>query len=105
MLPDNNGGKCNLVWKFYSDHLKEMLQNMFDDEFTDVTLVSDDQREIEAHKFVLSSCSAVFKKMLSRNKIPIRKSNRNIFSNIKKYSNLHMTDTWDFSSNLLKKLL
>ena len=68
MLPDNNGGKCNLVWKFYSDHLKEMLQNMFDDEFTDVTLVSDDQREIEAHKFVLSSCSAVFKKMLSRNK-------------------------------------
>ena len=61
-------GRCNIAWDSYPDYVKEMLQNMLEDEFTDVTLVSDDQKEIKAHKSVLSSCSSVFKKILSGNK-------------------------------------
>ena len=36
-------------------------------EYADVTLVSDDRKQIHAHKFVLSACSPVFKMMLGNN--------------------------------------
>jgi len=36
--------------------------------FTDVTLVCEDLRQIQAHKVVLSACSAVFKRMLEKNR-------------------------------------
>jgi len=39
-------------------------------EFCDVTLASDDDFQIEAHKIVLSSCSPVFKHLLLKNKHP-----------------------------------
>ena len=37
------------------------------DEFADVTLVSEDDRQIKAHKVVLGACSSVLKNILVRN--------------------------------------
>ena len=38
-----------------------------EEDFFDVTLVSDDQSQIKAHKVVLSSCSPFFKNILRNN--------------------------------------
>ena len=35
--------------------------------FNDVTLVSDDQKQIQSHKVVLSACSSFFKPILQNN--------------------------------------
>ena len=52
-------------WHNYTDHLKEMLHNLRQSQlFTDVTLVSDDKKQIKAHKIVLTACSAVFKNII-----------------------------------------
>ena len=59
--------KYNVLWQDYNDHLRDMLHTMRKfDEFTDVTLICDDQREIHAHKVVLSACSPVLKTILQR---------------------------------------
>ena len=57
--------KCNLNWKTYSDHLREMLHEMMKSNYlTDVTLVCDDKRQYKAHKVVLSACSSVFQSII-----------------------------------------
>ena len=57
--------KYNVLWEGYNDHLRQMLHSMMKfDEFTDVTLVSDDLQEIQAHRVVLSACSSYFKQLL-----------------------------------------
>ena len=57
--------KCDLNWHTYSNHLREMLQEMFNsNELTDVTLVCDDKRQLKAHRIVLSACSSVFKSII-----------------------------------------
>ena len=43
----------NISWHTYSDHLKEMMQNLMFIESADVTLVCDDKTKFKAHKFVL----------------------------------------------------
>ena len=54
------------MWHTYSEHLREMLKDMIQNEkLTDVTLVCDDKRQLKAHKFILSACSAVFKKIIN----------------------------------------
>ena len=56
----------NLNWHTYSDHLQEMMQNLMQsNNFTDVTLVSEDKTRFKAHKFVLSNCSPVFESMIT----------------------------------------
>ena len=63
--------KYNLTWHAYSDHLQEMLHGMMaSQDFTDVTLVCNDQKKIKAHKVVLSACSPVFRNILSENNHP-----------------------------------
>ena len=66
-------GRYDFQWQNYNDHLRTMLNSMRKSScFTDVTLVCDDLRQIQAHKVVLSACSAVFKRMLeSTEKNPI----------------------------------
>ena len=60
-----NNGKFGLVWPTYSDHLKVMMKElMMNDEFADVTHVSEDKKHIKAHKNILSACSPVFKDIL-----------------------------------------
>ena len=54
-----------LMWQSYPDHLREMMQNMMQtDNFTDVTLVTDDKKSIKAHRNILSACSPVLNDIL-----------------------------------------
>ena len=60
--------KYTLHWHTYSDHLKDILKEMSsDDSFADVTLVTDDKKQIKAHRNILSACSSVFKEILQIN--------------------------------------
>ena len=43
--------KYTLTWHTYSDHLRDILKNISSDvSFADVTLVTDDKKQIKAHK-------------------------------------------------------
>merc|ERR1712243_230335 len=56
----------NLNWHTYSDHLKEMMQNLMQsNESTDVTLLCEDKTRFKAHKFVLKACSPVFQSIIN----------------------------------------
>ena len=60
--------KFNLKWEDFQPHITNsytLLRN--DSKFCDVTLVSDDQKQIAAHKVVLSACSEYFSNILSSN--------------------------------------
>ena len=60
--------RFNLTWDTFDQHLKEILQDMLKtDDMADVTLVSDDMKQLKVHKLILSSCSSVFKSILSLN--------------------------------------
>ena len=55
----------NFKWKTFSKHLDQTFRDLLEDKrFANATLVCDDQRQIKAHKFVLSACSPVFKKII-----------------------------------------
>ena len=60
--------KFSLSWKEFEsctiDTFKDLLYNQ---DFTDVTLVCEDDKQIKAHKAVLSSCSNFFKRILKKN--------------------------------------
>ena len=61
--------KFSLKWNdFQSNVTKRFSQLRNEEEFYDVTLVSDDQQQLSAHKVVLSTCSGYFKKVLKHNK-------------------------------------
>ena len=62
-----NEKEHNLTWKgsLYSNHLREVLCEMLTShKFSDVTLVCDDRKEIQAHRNMLSASSPVFKNVL-----------------------------------------
>ena len=60
--------KYNLNWHTFKSHTSELLSDLYSSSnFSDVTLVCDDQTQFKAHKFVLSACSSVFKNILSTN--------------------------------------
>mgnify|MGYP003334406538 CR=1 FL=1 len=55
----------NLRWNTYNDHLRQMVEELKNDEGSqDVTLVCDDKTKIKAHQIVLKACSPVFAAML-----------------------------------------
>ena len=55
----------NLNWPTFDGHLKLMLQHMINSNYlTDVTLFSDDRKQIKAHKVILSACSPVLKEII-----------------------------------------
>ena len=61
----SNEEQFKLNWHTYSDHLKEMMQNLMQsNKSADVTLVSDDKTRFKAHKFVLNACSPVLKSII-----------------------------------------
>ena len=53
---------------FQENTIKTFSRLREENDFFDVTLVSDDQKQIMAHKVVLSSCSEYFKNILKTNK-------------------------------------
>ena len=58
----------SLTWDLHSDHSKQMLQCCFASKsLSDVTLVSDDLKQLQAHKLVISSFSPVFNEIISKN--------------------------------------
>ena len=58
----------NVSWHNYSEHLRDMLEDMSsDDSFADVTLVTDDKKQLKAHRNILSACSSVFKEIFQNN--------------------------------------
>ena len=59
--------KYSLTWHTYSDHLKSMMKElMMNEEFSDVTLVSEDNNHIKAHRNILSACSPVFREIFRK---------------------------------------
>ena len=62
-----NQEKYSLTWQTYSDHLKSMMKElMMNEDFFDVTLVTEDKKQIKAHINILSACSPVFKDILKK---------------------------------------
>merc|ERR1711955_120003 len=60
--------KINLTWQNFSTHQQDLFRNLLEThEFTDVTLISDDQHQYRVHKFILSACSTAFGKILTSN--------------------------------------
>merc|ERR1719342_777295 len=64
----NMGEKFNLTWHTFSSHGKDLFRNLIEtQEYTDVTLISDDHHQYRVHKFILSACSTAFRKILTSN--------------------------------------
>ena len=56
-----NQEKYNITWQNYTDHLKSMMKDlMINEDFSDVTLVTEDKKHIRANMNILSACSPVF---------------------------------------------
>ena len=61
--------KYSLTWHTYSDHLKNMMKElMINEDYSDVTLVTEDKKHIKANVHILSACSPVFKEILKGQK-------------------------------------
>ena len=61
--------KLCLQWNDFKDNIISSFGNLRkENDFADVTLVSEDGHQVESHKVVLSSSSPVFQKMLKGNK-------------------------------------
>ena len=61
--------KFSLKWNDFQDNVSKTFKKLRStDHFYDVTLVSDDQQQMSAHKVVLASCSEYFKNVLTSNK-------------------------------------
>merc|ERR1719186_1825352 len=60
--------KVSLSWsEFGSCASNTFIDLLSDQDFTDVTLVCDDDKQIKAHKVILSSCSPLFRGILKNN--------------------------------------
>jgi len=61
-------GRICLSSTTYSNHLVDTFKKLFSRQsYADVTLVSDDNQQVQAHKFILSACSPVLDTMLAAN--------------------------------------
>ena len=55
----------SICYSQFSNSISDTLQNLYDKKhFSDVTLISEDQKKVEAHKFILASCSNLFARIL-----------------------------------------
>ena len=60
-----------LQWKTYEAHLSNAFKGLYNQsDFSDVTLVCDDQTQLAAHKIVLSACSPFLRNILLNNPHP-----------------------------------
>ena len=62
-------GKIYLKWNDFQKDISNSFQGLREKmDFCDVTLVCDEDKQIEAHKVILSACSPFFSSVLKRNK-------------------------------------
>ena len=65
---NTSSGKLCLKWnEFLTNFVTSFQELRQDSEFSDVTLVCEDNHEIEAHRIILTACSPFFRKVLKRN--------------------------------------
>ena len=63
--------KFCIKWNNFHHNINKTFSNLrLEEDFFDVTLVCDDNRQLSAHKVVLASCSEYFKKILQQSKHP-----------------------------------
>ena len=63
--------KLCLQWNDFQENLNSAFKELRNDtELSDVTLVSDDEKQVEVHKVILASSSPFFANLLKRNKHP-----------------------------------
>ena len=61
--------KFNLTWNDFQTNLTQSFSKLrTDTDFADVTLISDDHEQVQAHRVVLSSCSVFFENIFKKNK-------------------------------------
>ena len=61
--------KYTLKWQSYTDHLKSMMKElMMNEDFSDVTLVTEDKKQIKANVHILRTCSPVFEDIFMKEK-------------------------------------
>ena len=61
--------KYSLTWQTYSYHMKSIMKElMMNEDLSDVTLVTEDKKQIKAHINILSAYSPVFKDILRKDK-------------------------------------
>ena len=61
----------SLIWNEFKSSTSETFKNLLlDEDFVDVSLVCDDERQINAHKVILSACSPFFRNLLIKNPHP-----------------------------------
>merc|ERR1719319_128929 len=59
--------RLSLKWSQYQENFKAAFRDMRSDgDFTDVTLVCENEVTVKAHRVILSSCSSFFKAALRR---------------------------------------
>ena len=67
----NPSEKFCLKWKDFQQNMVDSFRDLrTDTELSDVTLVSDENQYIEAHRIILMGCSPFFSKVLTKNKHP-----------------------------------
>ena len=60
--------KFDLKWNDFQTTISQYFKHLRDEkDFFDVTLVAEDQKQIQSHKVVLSACSSFFKPILQNN--------------------------------------
>ena len=63
--------KFCLKWNDFQENIVQAFSRLkHDSDFSDVTLVCEDDTQIEAHKLILTSCSPILRSMLKRCKHP-----------------------------------
>ena len=51
----------------HNDYIHELMKGMFYQKYdADVTIVTEDNQKIEAHKVILKACSPIFKNMFEK---------------------------------------
>ena len=69
----NMAEKLCLQWNDFKENVSSSFGELREDaDLTDVTLVCEDGKQVDAHKVVLASSSPFFKDILKRNKHPCR---------------------------------
>ena len=63
--------KFCLKWNDFKENLVSSYQDLRkESDFSDVTLVCEEDQQVEAHRIILSACSPFFSRMLKKNKQP-----------------------------------